>query len=120
MIISPCKICDEGTSRIGTGLCDNCWEVIHRLRGMPVGQVIRILTESGHAVLPSKPHKPSRIQDLGRAQFGYVPNAIILLDPVENERLEAEVMRLQEKVTDYEREIERLNELLDDVASQVG
>jgi hypothetical protein len=30
--IIPCKICGEGTTALGTGLCDRCWELNTRIR----------------------------------------------------------------------------------------
>lgn len=32
----PCKWCEEPTAMTGTGLCDNCYEVTHRLDNMLV------------------------------------------------------------------------------------
>lgn len=28
---TPCGICQTPTTYLGTGLCDNCWEIEHRL-----------------------------------------------------------------------------------------
>ena len=39
----PCQFCDEPTDYTGTEQCDNCWEVTHRLRTMPLSVIKRIL-----------------------------------------------------------------------------
>jgi hypothetical protein len=51
----PCKICGVATEMMGTKLCDNCWEVLHRIREMPVEWVVRLLTEAGYASILIKP-----------------------------------------------------------------
>jgi len=38
-----CKFCYQDTDMIGTKTCDNCWEVTHRLRHMPLPVIRRIL-----------------------------------------------------------------------------
>lgn len=48
----PCKWCKADTWHTGTGCCDNCWELQHRIQGNPA-LAARILGETA-ARLPSK------------------------------------------------------------------
>lgn len=41
----PCKFCGDLTIHTGTERCDNCWEVAHRVRDMPVAVLVKILQE---------------------------------------------------------------------------
>lgn len=49
---TPCKWCKADTWHTGTGCCDNCWELQHRIQGNPA-LAARILSETV-ARLPSK------------------------------------------------------------------
>lgn len=48
----PCKWCKAPTWHTGSGCCDNCWELQHRIQGNPA-LAARILSETSHR-LPSK------------------------------------------------------------------
>jgi NMD protein affecting ribosome stability and mRNA decay len=37
----PCKLCGEPTTMLGTKLCDNCWELEHRIQSSP--KIARII-----------------------------------------------------------------------------
>lgn len=43
----PCKFCGNPTGYLATKLCQNCWEVSHRTRGMPIEVLVAILKEQG-------------------------------------------------------------------------
>lgn len=49
----PCQFCGTPTSKLGTQMCDNCWEIEHRVRDNPI-LGLRIIA----AVLEEKRYAP--------------------------------------------------------------
>jgi len=57
----PCKWCGEATNFIGAEMCDDCWELNHRIPGKEE-IVIKMLTENGYGLASLGP-KTSEVGD---------------------------------------------------------
>ena len=50
--ITECKFCDKPTPHLKTRMCDNCWEVYHRIGSMPLKILNKIVMSARHGKEP--------------------------------------------------------------------